>query len=456
MKRLAIAFLCLLFIGAAVAWCFLRDNDKARNVLPKDVTAVAVFEPADFFEDLGFNPSKAGKLVQNLEDVVEGIDLSKPAYAFASESGLSGIALNVHDVEKLLKAFSFFGYASEEQEGFQWVVNKSSIGCIDKDKLLLCGHVSATGQDALRSEMVKLMSQSKQDVPVIEKVLQQEGVLRLSTSFCNLPKEYARSFPADADLSKAFLDAALRIDEKAIALSTKVEGVENLSLPLSPIKGTLATMQSEKPFFWLCANMKGEELLPHLRKVPELRSALLALNMCVDADLMIKAIDGDVMLAVPKADFKHPDFLFAATLANTDFLANSDDWQVGRRNKTDFFIRQEGVEVFFGVREGRLYIASNTGLADKTFLDAEDNDFQKAAKGKYLSASLDVGQIIEIYPAVAIMLKALPQVREITDAFECITLTSDSPQGMELSIQTNKPVKEIVQNLWSLMTGDKK
>ena len=114
------------------------------------------------------------------------------------------------------------------------------------------------------------------------------------------------------------------------------------------------------------------------------------------------------------------------------------------------------MEVFFGVREGCLYIASNTELADKACLDAEDNDSREAAKGKYLSASLDIGQIIESYPGVAIMLKALPQVREITDAFERVSVNSDSPQSMELSIHTNKPIKEIIQNLWSLMTGDKK
>ena len=454
MKKLAIVIVCLLLVGAVAAWYFMRDGDKAREVLPADATVVAMFEPADFLRELGFDPAKADKLVLNFEDAVKGIDLSKPVYAFASENGLSGITLNVRDVDKLLKAFTLFSFASEEQRGYQWVANRNCIGCIDNDKMLLCTPVPETEQDALRGEMVKLMTQSRQDVPLLEEAKQQKGVFRLCSSLGNLPKEYAKSLPDGIDMKNAFLNSAFRIDKKAISLSARIEGAENLSLPLAPIKGSLIGVGIEKPFVWLCVNMKGEELLSHLRKIPELRSALLALNMCIDADMMIKAIDGDVTFAVPKADFEHPDFLFTATLRDTDFLKNADDWnQVTRRGASDFLIDYEGAKVFFGIRDERLYISSSQMLANAAFQETRGDAFQEAAKGKYLSASLGVGQILEVYPSVSIMLRAVPQLREITDAVQRVSLTSDSPQSIELSLETDKPVKELISNLWALMTG---
>ena len=50
----------------------------------------------------------------------------------------------------------------------------------------------------------------------------------------------------------------------------------------------------------------------------------------------------------------------------------------------------------------------------------------------------------------------IPQIRELVDSFERISLTADSPQSIELRLETDKPVKEIYTNLFSLLTGDKK
>lgn len=457
MKKLLIGIIALLLIGAAAYWFFHRDSDKARNVLPADVTAVAVFEPAELFKELDFPLDKVSKLVLNLEDLMEAIDLEKPVYAFASEDGLSGVVLNVKDTGRLQKAATSFAFASEEQRGFQWIANKNCIGCFDKDKLLLLSPVPETQQDALRDKMVKLMTQSQQDVPVLEKALKQDGLVRASTSLAALPKQYAKSLPVDTDLSSAFLDAALRMEKKAIAYAMKVEGVEDLSLPLAPIKGNLIGLEPEEPFAWACVNMKGEELLPLLRKEPQLRTALLALNMCVDADMMIKAIDGDVSIAIPKFG-ERPDFLLTAMLKDTGFLDNANDWKASRRSNTDFVVNQDGVNVFFGVRDDKLYIASNETLANKACQKADAEDYQKEAKGKYLSASLDLEKLFETvsrgFSPMALMLN-IPQIREAVDALECLSLTADSPQSLELRLETDKPVKEIYSSFFSMFTGNK-
>ena len=459
MKKLAIIVTCLLLVGAAV-WYFMmrRDGDAARDVLPKDASAAMVFEPSELVSELGINLKDILKVASIWGDAEGTVDFSKPIYGFTIEDGVSGFSLNVDDSEKLLKLLTSFGLESEEKDGFWWVANKSYIACLDKDKLLVMT-ASTPQQDALRGEMTELMTQSRQDVPALEKAQKKEGIVRASTAMSNIPKQYAMSLPDDIDLSKAILNYALRIEKKALVYAAELESADNLSIPLAPIKGDLTSTGGEEPFAWLCVNMKGEELLPYLRKVDMLRSALLALNMCVDADMMIKAIDGDVMLAMPKLDISQtlPGIVFTATLRNTDFLKNADNWeQVGKLSANDFVMKQDGMDIFFGVRDSKLYISNSKELASKACQETNAADFQEAAKGKYLSASLNLKQLFEAVakrPSPTSIMLNMPQIREAVGALDRISLNANSQQSFELSVETNKPVKDIYKNLIGILTG---
>ena len=462
MKKFAIVLVCLLLAGTAAVWWFFRRGDKARDVLPADAAAAWVFEPMELVRELGFSLND----IRNIASSAgarwgKAIDFTKPVYAFVSRSGLTGVALNVKDREELLKLVASYGYASEEKQGFLWVRNGNSIGCLDDDKMLMLAPVPPAEQDARSDEMLKLMSQGKHDVPVLENAERQKGVLRFSSSLGNLPEEYSCRLPEDTDLSDISLNAALRVSGQNLTVSANVSGT-SLSLPLDPISGNLAGMPCGEPFIRLCAGMKGERLLSLMRNVPRLRITLLGLNMMIDADLMIKAIDGDVTLVVPKADFERPDFLLTAALANTDFLRNAGEWRgrastsLGKRGATDFVIKDNDndAEVFFGVRDGRLYIASSAEMADMAMQQKAGADaFGKAAKGKYLYATLDAGQLLGASPEVAVLLQALPQVREVTDAVGRLSLSSDTPQSIEFNIETDKPIKDILLNTWKLLTG---
>ena len=411
MKKVVIALVVLLLAGVVAYWYFHRDNDKARDVLPQDATAAMVLEPAELASELGLNLKDIFNLVSSFGDVEGTIDFTKPVYAFTTESGLGGISLNVEDADKLQKLIEPFA-AIEEKDGFKWIVKgNDGIGCLDKDKMLLCNVTSPSQWDGVREKMVK---------------------------------------------SKAFYNCGLRIEKKALVYSSKLEGIDNLTLPLAPIKGDMLQADADEPFAWICVNMKGEELLPYLRKVDEIRTALLGLNMFVDLDMMIKAIDGDVMLAMPKLDIRQsmPGIIFTATLNNADFLKNADDWkQVSRRGANDFVMNQDGLNIFFGVRNGKLYLTNSQELAANTTAGGAS---LKAAKGKYLAASINAGQIIQTLisnPSPMSMMLAIPQIRDLVNAVDRISLNADSPQSFELSVETNKPVKDIIQKLQSLLTG---
>ena len=451
MKKLVIGILVLLLVGVAAYWYFHRDSDKARDVLPADATAVAVFEPAELLDGLGLKKEKASKLVMNLEDLVEGVNLAKPVYAFATQDEFSGIALNVKDVKRLLKAAALFNYASEEQNGYQWIANSNSIGCIDEDKLLIL-NAPVAEQDALRGEMMKLMKQARQEVPALNE-MKQDGFLRLNTTLDKLPKEASFSLPANINLSDARLNAALGIGKKDITLSAALQTPQPLmDKVMQPIRGNLSGMGPAEPVFWLCTSMKGENLLQLLRSQPQLRTALLGLNMAVDVDMMLKAIDGDISIVVPRLDLKNPDVLLMATLSNTDFLQNADDWDnVAKISPSDFVATIEGTRTYFGVKNGLLYVANSQQMASQAAMQTVGA--MDVPSGKYLYASFNAGQIIKSYPELSMMLSIMPQLRDAVEAIDGVTISADAQQNFELSLKTNKPVKDVISKLLKLLTG---
>jgi hypothetical protein len=73
--------------------------------------------------------------------------------------------------------------------------------------------------------------------------------------------------------------------------------------------------------------------------------------------------------------------------------------------------------------------------------------------GKYLSGSVDVGQLLKAYPSVALLLTAIPSLGEAVKAVDKLEVTSNKPQSIELSLKTNEPVKDIMSNFWKLMKG---
>jgi len=463
MKKLIIALLCFTIVVATTAWFFLRNNDKALNVLPADATVVAVFEPTKLADGLGLDMHDVMKLASSFADVEGAIDFSNPFYAFTTEKGITGLVLNVKDVDKLLKSILAFGFAGEKQQGLNWVANDNIICCIDDDKMLLC-IASVTQQNALRGEMMKLMKQTRQEVPILKKANKQTGFLKLSAALSSLPKS---QMPPGYDHSGAFLTASAAIGKQDITLSANVEDkdgkpyngrVKGKEL-LCPIDGLLPTIRSANPFAWLCMGIKGEQLLNILRSKPQVSTSLMALNVAFfDADQILKAIDGDVMIMMPKAG----EMLFTAKISNSNFLKDANEWDTTssidgmslrkRGLNDDYVFTFNDKHLYFGVRGGLLYVASSEQVATLFLQESETDVLYNNIAGRYVIGSLDVNQLIGNNTLITILLSAVPAFSENIKAIDKINMACKTPQSLELSIQTKKPIKDIMSSLWTVLT----
>ena len=77
---------------------------------------------------------------------------------------------------------------------------------------------------------------------------------------------------------------------------------------LRPIDGDDLPSYIEEPMMCLVLNVDGENILAKLRQNPMARMALMGLSLCLDTDMMIKAINGDVIIEADGRSASLPAF----------------------------------------------------------------------------------------------------------------------------------------------------
>ena len=95
---------------------------------------------------------------------------------------------------------------------------------------------------------------------------------------------------------------------------------------LGPIPADGLPQLGEQQMAAVTMGMNGEALLQTLRSYPSVRTALLALNFCLDLDQIIRSVDGPVTLFIPDADDVLSASSLVAQLRDTRFMQNSNDW----------------------------------------------------------------------------------------------------------------------------------
>ena len=476
-KVILIAATLITAIGAGTYFYMKNAGNAYLNVLPDNAVGMARIDVKTFLDEAEMTVADCVKSLEKSQDVdVQkiGLDLSRPAYAFASASGNFGFVASMDDEDdfaSLCSDLHNLGRASTivHQRGYSWVILEQQWLCaFDGTLALVMGPAVGAAQDQLRNEMARLLKQDKEDSGLKTKMFaelrRKEGSVVAVVGPEILPAK-ARVLLYKFDITTtddALLRLHLSADKNVLSMNTEVVAMKDevkeqlrlLGKTLRPIKGELLSRAHDSTIAWLGMNIEGRKLLDMLRSVKKVRLSLAAMNLVLDLDRIIEAIDGDVAIEMtPSTNSSRRDPLLSylsgmnlsARVANTDFFKGAASWGnslvgVKEEGHNEYFLSWGEHGFYLGVDGGILY------AGDQKVQTKDGNPLLNNAKGHIKGAHLYASFSI---PDLLNNLYGLQSLPEIVRKFESMTLEMRKPDQLFIELKAPEGTliaKELLTN----------
>ena len=469
MKRLPLLYgslAVILLLTAGLAWLLLRNDEGYTKALPQNPKALVSINLLDMATDAGMN------LLDLIEDKAgddSGISFAAPVYGFVTEDNNLGLLAKVSDADDLQGWLQNNGCSVERQRGLKWAHLSSFLLCFDDDKALAMGPVSPSDEGRFRNQMSALMKQDSAPSELYHRLGQEKGCARLITRLDIFSKELLDDkLPEGIDLRGVRLIANLNIERRAVKLSTTIETynpaiekrMSQSDEVTSRIQGHLLGLGPSDPLVWLGCNIHGEKILELLRTDPSIRTSLLALGMCIDSDMIIKSIDGDVSISIPTFDGAAvPGFLLLAELKSQDFLRHVEDWKSGIAAEAgvgfqaftdhDFCISWMGMDFYFGVSDKRLYITNRQSLVSEASTKANHSSRALRKDNVRGSRSYVTFDVAALAPTLGIMagLSGLDaSLQNIFASFDRLNFKQEDSRHFQFELTTTQDISELMSS----------
>jgi hypothetical protein len=473
MKKYLIILLLVIVAIAIGAYFFLfGKKDVCKNVVPEDAKAVLVIDAKQALKQLDFSISDIFKALKHRQQQKEddkagwGIDMLVPMYGFVSADNYVCGVFALSDADDFEEKLREEEIAVESQRGFKWADKDEILLCFDSKKALAIGPVIGSQADAMRGKMVEWMNQGSHKVPVLSALKKDDGVVSLRSSLAVVPPTITNQMVGsikDVNLNNIFLNASLRVKEKSFLLSTELESEDEkfddyaseYNKLLRPIDGKKLPACMEEPMLRAVFNVEGEKVLPKLRENFIFRTMLVGLNLCVDLDMMIKAIDGDVLFEVSGGSIFSPNLVASAQIKNQDFLKNAKDWCSGSSafgyscqalGDKDFVLLNARDKFFFGVHDDFLYLSTDN-IKTRSFsapqLEENISQVREQAQGKRIYASVDFARMLNSVSAIG----AKTQFEKGVTSLERINVSVTDFRHIEYELTTKEKTTDFIKGL---------
>lgn len=406
-------FLPLLLIVMLVSSC---DKSDYVDAVPKNASLVVEVNMADIADKGGIAESKLFASVKsNLDYVVSGddkaklielldnpekmgIDFTVPVYAFTA-SGSLGIVARVADegsFEDFLNILTKQGFAvpPTERDGAKWVSLLDEFDMVYKDDILLITMPLESDGSAMNkrnaaawisldedesfisTEHYERMQEAKGDIIAYFSVNEYVGKLR-TLMFKDL-----HNADVSALASLSFEDGCAKMKASLYGTDDKVkDSIKKCGKNMRKISGQYIDSPMEDFMAWFCCNVDGNWLLPILKSDSDIKSLMFMIERGIDIEQIIKSVDGDLAVVVPKmnpADESDTGFDFMATaqLKNSDFLADVDSWNKSMKDyglsmlqtgKNQYELLTGDGKVNWGVDGKELYFATENAYKLNAF-----------------------------------------------------------------------------------------
>ena len=451
-----IAGLVLAVIAATVAWNFFRTgDDNMASSIPADATMVGRIDLKKLALDYGLDMNDLKDLFSSaIEGEETGIKAQAVSYFFASQ-GKFGVIVPLSDEKDFATWLRREGSDIEEQRGMKWVVNGNMIMGFNNDRAIIMGPALGSDQDALRNTIYTCITQKESESGKqgrLYKLLDErnEGIAVSSNGqgFADVTLPHKIDFlPTSLSFGDMDLVAGFSAHKEKLSLNFTISSenpsvnklLDKFDKALDKIDGSLLRTTPSNALFHLEIGLDGDDLLHLLRENKILRTGLLALNMVVDLDKIIKTVDGDVSFSVLDFDNSAPSFLFQAQLENDNFMKNVAGWNDAgtqalgvnfyAQDKNNAVCTISGTPVYFGTRNKRLSISNVEALVKAEAYTDELKAFASDMRGNRMYGVLNLSKLSAVNP-----------IGGLERIFDRLTFSMTDSREMHLDLTTRQGV----------------
>ena len=417
------------------------------SVIPQGSQAIISFDLAGMAKSANLDASKSNALksLLHIDNPSEcGIDITSKVYLFESPDGSLGLVAKVNDdddMENYFNKLSGSGICKKvtKNRGFEWTVLKDSwvIGFSSK-AMLVMGPTVGSAQEELKRTMAKYLDANEDDgikgTPLFDKLDSMTGDVNMVASVVALPQKIGTPFrlgaPADSDPADVMIAATMQTSNNCLTITgstfsfntTVNRALQSSAASYRPITGQFIPSLSDSDAATVVLNFDGSNYIKVLRSDKGLRAALVGLNAAVDADNMIKSIDGDATIVIKSMKGDKMDYSFAAKVKSDAFLDDVGYWKKSLPSgatltdfgKNCYHLSTGEWNIFFGVRsKSVLYMGSSSKIASLSGLPSSKRlptSVTNNIKGKKQCIIINLDAIAETQPAITTVKELLKPI----------------------------------------------
>lgn len=370
------------------------------NVIPEGSTAIVAFDPSSMSKagDKSINALKSLLQVDDLKGC--GLDLGEKLYAFETPDGSLGLLAKVADdgdVEQWLGTLASKGEATKikERKDVRFsIVHGNFVAGFTDDAFLIMGPSVGAAQAELQRQMIKYLKDGGDDnatreTPLFQRLETLSGPVTMVAQAQALPDKIAAPMtlgaPKGTSPADVYVAATMTVEPGGIV---SIEG-ENFSFDKTidqalktaasrykPVKGTYLNVAPTGSLLVMSCGVNGNDYIEQLRSNEAFRTILLGLNTALDVDMMLKSVDGDLLITIPAAHGDKYDFQLVADTRDRKWLSDVDYWKKScpkGSSITDwtqpgtYHFSSADWNVWFGINgRGSLFFGSSEQLAAAT------------------------------------------------------------------------------------------
>ena len=194
-----------------------------------------------------------------------------------------------------------------------------------------------------------------------------------------------------------------------------------------------------------------------MRKNSVLRLFLVGVNLCVDADMMLKAVDGDVCLELSDITSQQANYTLKAQVTNQDFLKNANEWNTGflgksfsfkSIDKNNYMLQGAGSTTYFGVIDNIAYFSSNQNVTNNDRSNTSDNfvaNNKSEIEGKIIYASISMNKLSRLPEIQNMMGKDSQMLSVFFDKMDRFTVSATDYLHYDIELTTKEDISDFIK-----------